>query len=63
MLIVSLFAVVGKAGLCGSLKAGASGCPDCLAAALVLVVGGDVADARVQPGGVVLEANVLEFGA
>ena len=46
-----------------TLEADAAGAADRGAAALVLFVGGDVADAGVQPHGVVLDAHHGELGA
>jgi len=44
-------------------QSGAAGLADLGAAALVFVVGSDVADAGVQPHGVVLDAHAVERGA
>ena len=54
-LILPLFSVVGKAGSGCPGQALSSGLADRLASALVLVVRGDVTDAGVQPGSVVLQ--------
>ena len=62
-MIVSVSAVVGKATCSGLVEPLSSGGADGLAAAGVLVRGGDVADAGVQPHGVVLGAHELELGA
>src|SRR5450755_3910089 len=56
-----LLAVVGDAVQPRLLKAGASLCADLGAAAFVLVVGGDVADAGVQADRVVLAPCGLQF--
>jgi len=42
--------VVGDPGMAGAAQPVAAGLADLLAAAVVLVVGGDVADRGVQPG-------------
>lgn len=58
----SAVAVVGKPALGGVEQALAAGGADAVASPLAFVVGGHVADARVQPNGVVLEAGPVEFG-
>jgi hypothetical protein len=47
----------------GLLESGFAGLADLLAAAVVLVVGGDVADAGVQPDAVVVLADPGELGS
>ena len=61
-LIVPPLAVVSKTTLVGVVQALAAGGADGLAPALVFVVGGHVADAGVQPDGVVLDLDAVEFG-
>ncbi len=62
-LILPVCPVVGKSLLGSACQALAAGCSDGLAAAGVLVLGGDVADAGVQPGAVVLGPDGVELGA
>ena len=61
-LIVPPLAVVSKTTLGGVVQALAAGGADALAPALVFVVGGHVPDAGVQPDGVVLGLDAVEFG-
>jgi hypothetical protein len=58
-----VLAMVGDAPTASPRKALAAGLADLGAAAAVLVVGGDIADAGVQPDGVVVGADHLQFSA
>ena len=60
---MALHAMVSDALSAGAVQADAAGAADRGAAAFVLVVGCDVADAGVQPHGVVLDAYHGELGA
>ena len=55
--------IVGQALLTGFLPPLATDSPDCWAASFVLVVGGDVADAGVQPAGVVVHLDDGQLGS
>ena len=48
--------------LAGALQAGGTGSADAGPAAVMLIIGGDVADRGVQPGGVVLGADPVKLG-
>ena len=63
MALMALHAMVSDALSVGAVQAGAAGAADRGAAAFVLVGGCDVADAGVQPHGVVLDAYHGELGA
>ncbi|HEX5365405.1 MAG TPA: hypothetical protein VFW63_01920 [Acidimicrobiales bacterium] len=54
--------MVGTAGLIGGGEAVAAGLADAFAAAFVFVVGGDIADALVQPNRVVRGPHAFELG-
>jgi hypothetical protein len=60
---MALQAMVCDALSAGTVQADAAGAADRGAAAFVFVVGRDVADAGVQPDGVVLDADERELGA
>ena len=62
-MIVSLGAVAGKAVLSGLGHAVSAGLADRFAAAFVLVVRGDIADALVEPDRVVVDSCGVELGA
>ena len=62
MLILPEGASGGKAVLACSFQTGSTSGPERLAAAVVLVVGGDVADALVEPDGVVVLAQPVQLG-
>jgi hypothetical protein len=55
--------MVGDTPTASPLESLAAGLADLGAAAAVLVVGGDIADAGVQPDGVVVGADHLQFSA
>lgn len=61
--MVSLGAVPGKASDAGLFEAGFTGLADGLAASFVFVVGRDVADALVEPDGVVVSPDDGQFGS
>jgi hypothetical protein len=62
-LIFPLDSVSGKSVQAGGLQAGFAGFADGLAAALVFIVGGDVADAGVQPDRVVVPPDGSQLGS
>ena len=62
LLILPEGASGGKAVLACSFQTGSTSGPERLAAAVVLVVGGDVADALVEPDGVVVLAQPVQLG-
>ena len=61
--ILALFSVCGKPAEPGLFEACFAGFADGLAAAVVFVVGGDIADTGVQADGVVVVPGVGEFSA
>ncbi len=62
-LILAVRTVEGKPGLAGLLEAGLAGLADRLAASFMLVIRGHVADAGVQPDGVVVLPDDRDLGA
>ncbi len=62
-LIVSVLTVVGKPALGGVVQAFAAGGADSVATTGVFIIGGDLADARMQPDGVVLDLDLVQLGA
>ena len=61
--IFSFGSVSGKSSEAGLFQAVLTGLPDGLAAALVFVIGGDIADALVEPDPVVLRPHDGQLGA
>lgn len=61
-MILAVFSAGGKSGTPGVVEAGAASVSEGLTSAVVLVVGSDVADAFVEPDGVVVGPEPVEFG-
>ncbi len=57
-----VLAVPGKPAVAGLFEAGFAGLADGLTSSVVFVVGGDIADAGVQPDGVVVLSDHCELG-